>query len=149
MVRWAADVAAGVRGAGPGRDPPASRAPLGETIDGAFVIVGDLPGAEVVAEGVDPRIPVLLDGLSLDGEPPKASRVFVYRRNVERMGLSGSEAELIAQAITEEIRHAFPTLREASASSSRRRGASSSRRRRAPIELAPSRPHGGREASPR
>ncbi len=89
-------------------------APLGETIDGAFVIVGDLPGAEVVAEGVDPRIPVLLDGLSLDGEPPKAARVFVYRRNVERMGLGGGEAELIAQAITEEIRHAFPTLREAS-----------------------------------
>jgi len=86
---------------------------LATTIDGAFVIVGDVPGAEVVAEGVDPRIPVLLDGLSLDGEPPKASRVFVYRRNVERMG-SGSESELIAQAISEEIRHAFPALVPAS-----------------------------------
>jgi tetratricopeptide (TPR) repeat protein len=85
---------------------------LGRIIDGAFVIVGDLPGAEVVAEGVDPRIPVLLDGLSAEGEPPKASRVFVYRRNVERAGV-GSEREVIAQAITEEIEHAFPELTEA------------------------------------
>ncbi|MBX7196709.1 MAG: tetratricopeptide repeat protein [Sandaracinaceae bacterium] len=82
---------------------------LAKTIDGAFVIVGDVPGAEVVAEGVDPRIPVLLDGLSGEGEPPRASRVFVYRRNVERMGL-GEARELIAQAIIEELRHTFPEL---------------------------------------
>lgn len=82
---------------------------LAKTIDGAFVIVGDVPGAEVVAEGVDPRIPVLLDGLSNEGEPARASRVFVYRRNVERMG-AGDERELIAQAIVEELRHTFPEL---------------------------------------
>ncbi|GAB4199258.1 MAG: hypothetical protein OHK0013_09230 [Sandaracinaceae bacterium] len=82
---------------------------IAKVIDGAFVIVGDLPGAEVVAEGVDPRLPVLLDGLSAEGEPPRASRVFVYRRNVERMGL-GSEQQVVAQAITDEVHHAFPEL---------------------------------------
>ncbi len=82
---------------------------LAKLIDGAFVIVGDVPGAEVVAEGVDPRIPVLLDGLSQEGEPPRATRVFVYRRNVERFGV-GEPRELIAQAIVEELRHTFPEL---------------------------------------
>lgn len=82
---------------------------LAKSIDGAFVIVGDVPGAEVVAEGVDPRIPVLLDGISAEGEPPRASRVFVYRRNVERFGV-GDERELIAQAIIDELRHTFPEL---------------------------------------
>jgi tetratricopeptide (TPR) repeat protein len=80
-------------------------------LDGAFVIVGDLPGAEVVAEGVDPRLPVLLDGLSPEGEPPHASRVFVYRRNIERLGL-GSEQEIVAQAIADEVQHAFPELED-------------------------------------
>jgi tetratricopeptide (TPR) repeat protein len=84
-------------------------APMAKTIDGAFVIVGDVPGAEVVAEGVDPRIPVLLDGLSSEGEVPRASRIFVYRRNVERIG-SGDERALIAQAIIDELKHTFPEL---------------------------------------
>jgi tetratricopeptide (TPR) repeat protein len=84
-------------------------AALAKTIDGAFVIVGDVPGAEVVAEGVDPRIPVLLDGLSNEGEAPRAGRIFVYRRNVERIG-SGDEQALIAQAIGDELRHTFPEL---------------------------------------
>ena len=78
---------------------------FGPIIDGAFVIVSDVPGAEVVAEGVDPRIPVLLDGLSVEGEPHKASRIFVYRRNIERMGMPSKDD--IARAITEEIRHLF------------------------------------------
>ncbi|MBN8613671.1 MAG: tetratricopeptide repeat protein [Deltaproteobacteria bacterium] len=88
---------------------------LAKLIDGAFVIVGDVPGAEVVAEGVDPRIPVLLDGLSQEGEPPKASRVFVYRRNVERFGV-GEPKDLIAQAIIDELRHTFPELATGTAS---------------------------------
>ncbi len=82
---------------------------LASTIDGAFVIVGDVPGAEVVADGVDPRIPVLLDGLSSESEPPRASRVFVYRRNVERLG-GGEPRELVAHAIIDELRHTFPDL---------------------------------------
>jgi tetratricopeptide (TPR) repeat protein len=78
---------------------------FGPIIDGAFVIVSDVPGAEVVAEGVDPRIPVLLDGLSAEGEVPKASRIFVYRRNIERMGMPSKDD--VARAIAEEIRQLF------------------------------------------
>jgi tetratricopeptide (TPR) repeat protein len=50
---------------------------------GALVIVGDVPGAEVVAEGVDPRLPVLIDDVRREPEL-RAGRVFVYQRNVER-----------------------------------------------------------------
>ena len=78
---------------------------FGPIIDGAFVIIGDVPGAEVVAEGVDPRIPVLLDGLSAEGEVPRATRIFVYRRNIERMGMPNKDE--IARAIADEIRALF------------------------------------------
>lgn len=78
-------------------------------IEGALVIVADLPGAEVVAEGVDPRLPVLLDDLSPEGEPPRAGRVFVYQRNVERLATEMSQMEEeIARALADEITHAFP-----------------------------------------
>jgi tetratricopeptide (TPR) repeat protein len=54
-----------------------------EVLEGALVLIGDVPGAEVVAEGVDPRIPLLLDDVAR--EPTlKAGRLFVYQRNVER-----------------------------------------------------------------
>ncbi|MCU0671648.1 MAG: tetratricopeptide repeat protein [Myxococcota bacterium] len=39
--------------------------PLAHALDGALVVVDDLPGAEVVSEGVDPRATVLLDDLPL------------------------------------------------------------------------------------
>jgi hypothetical protein len=78
-------------------------------IEGALVIVADLPGAEVVAEGVDPRIPVLLDDLSPEGVPPRAGRVFVYQRNVERLATEMVQMEEeIARALADEIAHAFP-----------------------------------------
>lgn len=50
------------------------------------IYVADLPGAEIVADGVDPRALLLLDGFSSDqdGSSPTA-RLFVYQRNVERM----------------------------------------------------------------
>lgn len=83
-------------------------------IEGALVIVGDVPGAEVVAEGVDPRIPVLIDDIGAEGEPPRAGRVFVYQRNVERMAPGPMELEAeIARAITDEIEHVFPDLQPA------------------------------------
>jgi Flp pilus assembly protein TadD len=80
-------------------------------LEGALVIVGDVPGAEVVAEGVDPRMPVLLDDLSPEGEPPRVGRVFVYQRNVERTA-SGPIAieEEIARALAEELEYVFPEL---------------------------------------
>ena len=86
-------------------------APVSSVIEGALVIVGDVPGAEVVAEGVDPRIPVLLDDIGPEGGPPRAGRVFVYQRNIERMAAGPMELEEeIARAITEEIEHVFPEL---------------------------------------
>jgi hypothetical protein len=62
------------------------------------VFVTDVPGLEVVVDGVDPRALVLLDavGPAKDGDVPSA-RVFVYQRNVERV--TGS-VELVQAEIT-------------------------------------------------
>ncbi len=50
------------------------------------VYAADIPGIEVVVDGVDPRALLLLDGVSAsgNGDGPTA-RVFVYQRNVERL----------------------------------------------------------------
>jgi tetratricopeptide (TPR) repeat protein len=86
--------------------------PLAHTLEGALVIVCDVPGAEVVAEGVDPRTPLLLDDVSPEGESPRAGRAFIYQRNVERVsGTSADEAEgELVRALTDEILHTFPEL---------------------------------------
>ncbi len=49
------------------------------------VYVSDVPGVEVVVDGVDPRALLLLDGVA--GEPGEElkARVIVYQRNVERL----------------------------------------------------------------
>ncbi len=80
-------------------------------IDGALVIISDAPGPEVVAEGVDPRAGVLLDALSKEQEPPRARRIFVYQRNVERLseGVAELEADLLA-LLEAEMGVAFPAL---------------------------------------
>src|SRR5262249_58127172 len=63
-------------------------------IEGADIYVSDVPGMELVAEGVDPRALVLLDGFTADEHerPPRgpsapgpSSRVFVYALNVTRL----------------------------------------------------------------
>lgn len=83
-------------------------------IAGALFIVVDLPGAEVVAEGVDPRIPVLFDDLPLEGAEPSVGRIFVYRRNVQRVLPPKPEPSMIedeiALSLNEEIRFQFPDL---------------------------------------
>jgi tetratricopeptide (TPR) repeat protein len=78
-------------------------------IEGALVVVSDLPGAEAVADGIDPRIPVLLDDVSQPGEPPRVGRVFFYQRNLERLGIpaSGIEDE-IARQFQAEVAIIFP-----------------------------------------
>ena len=86
-------------------------ADVARVIEGALVIVGDMPGAEVVAEGVDPRISVLVDDVSDEGATPHAGRVFVYQRNVERMARDAGEIEEeIVRALGDEVRHVFPDL---------------------------------------
>lgn len=76
-------------------------------LDGALVLVDDLPGAEVVSEGVDPRATVLLDDLPLS-DGTKLRRCFVYQRNVERL-VAGPEQveEVLRQILAEEIPRAF------------------------------------------
>lgn len=56
------------------------------------VFVADLPGVEVIVDGVDPRALLLLDALTPDAQVAGApvdtalARVFIYQRNVERLG---------------------------------------------------------------
>ncbi len=80
---------------------------LVRALEGALVVVDDQPGIEVVADGVDPRASVLIDGI---GEAPagmdaRVVRLFVYQRNVERLcgGIEELEDE-IAHQIGEELR---------------------------------------------
>jgi len=46
--------------------------------------VTDLPGVEIVAEGVDPRTPLLLDEMATQGAD-EHRRLFIYQRNIERL----------------------------------------------------------------
>lgn len=64
---------------------------LGRYIHEAEVFVVDVPGAELVVDGVDPRALMIIDSSQLtpvDVEAalrdPKRCRIFVYQRNVER-----------------------------------------------------------------
>jgi tetratricopeptide (TPR) repeat protein len=73
------------------------------------IYAADVPGVEVVVDGVDPRALLLLDGINTEDKSlPLTARVFVYQRNVER--LAGSvelvEAE-IAGALEREITATF------------------------------------------
>jgi hypothetical protein len=85
-------------------------------VDGADIYISDVPGMELVAEGVDPRALVLLDGLASDdtmlirtsrGEPPCA-RIFIYSINVARLagGMEGIERE-VNVALEREITATF------------------------------------------
>lgn len=61
--------------------------------------VADLPGVELVVDGVDPRALLLLDDIEqVDGQP--RARVFVYQRNLER--LAGS-----LEALQDEVQAAL------------------------------------------
>lgn len=78
-------------------------------IDGADVYISDAPGVELVAEGVDPRALILLDGLMIEDdfgldlgfghvhEDAPCTRVFIYAINVVRLA---GNAEAIEHEIT-------------------------------------------------
>lgn len=70
----------------------------------AKVFCTEAPGMELVADGCDPRITVLLDGFDQKG----ATRLFVYQRNVERVvqGLAMLKQEL-PQMIAREVEAVF------------------------------------------
>ena len=77
---------------------------LGRWVRGADVFIVDVPGAELVVDGVDPRAMVLLDARPAgDGDPgaragDAQARLFIYQRNIERS--AGSVAALEAELST-------------------------------------------------
>lgn len=70
-------------------------------VEHAELFVLPLPGHEVIADGIDPRAPMLLDGIATPERPgPPCARIFVYQRNIERV--LGSATEL-----DDELLHTF------------------------------------------
>jgi tetratricopeptide (TPR) repeat protein len=69
------------------------------------VYVVDVPGAEIVVDGIDPRAAMLLEPGTVDGRP---TRLFVYQRTLERLAgaLENLERELVA-ALGREITAVF------------------------------------------
>jgi len=71
------------------------------------VYVADVPGVEVVVDGVDPRALLLIDGVGSAGSTLSA-RVFVYQRNVERLAGSVEQVEAeVLSALEREITATF------------------------------------------
>jgi tetratricopeptide (TPR) repeat protein len=67
-------------------------------VDEAEIFVSEVPGIELVADGVDPRALVLLDGLaSVENPGPPCSRIFVYQRNIERVAGAPDRVESVLQ----------------------------------------------------
>ena len=90
-------------------------APMLAMLVGAEVIVAELPGAEVVADGVDPRVCLLFDTADGMGRPPrergKVQRLFFYQRNTERSVEELSElGDEIYLVLEEELVATFPDL---------------------------------------
>jgi hypothetical protein len=87
------------------------REPMAGLFDGTFVVVSELPGVEVITEGIDPRIGILIEESTEHNSSPKINRLFVYRRNIERIASSpaGIEDEL-RRYIEQEIMALFPAL---------------------------------------
>lgn len=71
--------------------------------------VCDVPGVEVVVDGVDPRALLLLDSVSVGPDDPNpTARVFVYQRNVERLaGAIEYVQSEIRSALERELTAAF------------------------------------------
>jgi tetratricopeptide (TPR) repeat protein len=82
---------------------------LGSYVRQADVFVSDVPGIELVADGVDPRALLLFDGVNVPEMPgTPCSRIFFYQRNIERLagGLELLEEE-VRGALEREITVTF------------------------------------------
>jgi Flp pilus assembly protein TadD len=88
---------------------------LGRFVREAEVYVVDVPGAELIVEGVDPRAMVVLDTPPGESTDRPIGRLFVYQRNVERVAgsLDALEEELLG-AVEREITHVFMDERDSS-----------------------------------
>lgn len=81
---------------------------LSRYVNQAEVYVVDLPGAEFVVDGVDPRALLVLDAPPAEEGAPPRVRIFVYQRNVERAAgsIEALDAELGA-ALEREVTAVF------------------------------------------
>jgi tetratricopeptide (TPR) repeat protein len=91
---------------------------LARWVRDADIFIVDVPGAELVVDGVDPRAMVIVDarapdepevtGPASDSPPRLLARLFIYQRNVERGAgsVAALEAEL-AGALEREITAVF------------------------------------------
>ena len=81
---------------------------LSRYIREAEVYVVDLPGAELVVDGVDPRALLALDTPPTESGTPPRVRIFVYQRNVERAAgsLDAMQGEL-GSALEREVTAVF------------------------------------------
>src|SRR5690606_25058724 len=90
-------------------------AAMREALDGTLVITTELPGLEVVAEGVDPRVGCLLNDLPPERkgrrEKLHVGRLFVYQRSIERHAPSSAHvADEIVYVLERELVYTFPSL---------------------------------------
>lgn len=82
---------------------------LGRYVSDIEVYVIDVPGAEIVVDGVDPRALMLLEpATGSEDAPEHATRLYVYQRNVERAAgaLAVVEHELVS-ALEREVTAVF------------------------------------------
>lgn len=82
---------------------------LGSYLRHAQVFVSDVPGLELVVDGIDPRVPLLFDGINPPDRPHiPCTRVFFYQRNLERFaGSIDALEEEVRSALEREITVAF------------------------------------------
>ncbi|MCS6898460.1 MAG: tetratricopeptide repeat protein [Myxococcales bacterium] len=82
---------------------------LGSYLRYANVYVSDVPGVELVVDGVDPRTLLLFDGISPPDQPHvPCTRVFFYQRNLERfVGNAEDIEDEILAALEREITLTF------------------------------------------
>ncbi|NOY92379.1 MAG: tetratricopeptide repeat protein [Deltaproteobacteria bacterium] len=79
-------------------------APWATRLEGTLVVCADLPGIELVADGLDPRTPVFADAVSGEGEQLEVGRLFVYQRPVELIASAPEHvAEELEQALLREL----------------------------------------------
>jgi predicted Zn-dependent protease with MMP-like domain/predicted nucleic acid-binding protein len=94
--------------------PPRART----LIENVPIVIADLPAAEDVAQGLDPRLLGLFEGSSYRdgstlGGPPQLARVVLFRKNLERV--AGGEDELrdeIRTTLLHETGHFFGMTEE-------------------------------------
>jgi tetratricopeptide (TPR) repeat protein len=81
---------------------------LARFVTEAEVYVVDVPGAELVVDGVDPRALLILDTPPVSEGAPARVRVFIYQRNVERAaGAAHAMEEELLGALEREITAVF------------------------------------------